>query len=201
MQNRAFSHLRFLFVLPAKIIYNQVLCRSRESGNLRSGLIEVLIFEGIINMTENDDILEEIIAFAIDNEIEAYHFYTDLAAKAGNPEMKNVLLDFATEEQGHRKMLDDFRKGKKVALGGEKIPDLKIADYAVDIQPTENMKYQDILTLAMKKEKAAFMLYTDLADSVDSPEAKQLFTVLAQQEAKHKLRFELEYDNVVLKED
>lgn len=152
-------------------------------------------------MAENDDILEEIIAFAIDNEIEAYHFYTDLAAKTNNAEMKKVLLDFAAEEQGHRKLLDDFRKGKKVALGGEKIPDLKIADYAVDVKFTNDMKYQDILILAMKKEKVAFMLYTDLSESVDSPQAKELFAALAQQEAKHKLRFELEYDNVVLKED
>jgi rubrerythrin len=152
-------------------------------------------------MAENDDILEEIIAFAIDNEIEAYHFYNDLAAKTNNPEMKKVLLDFASEEQGHRKLLDDFRKGKKVALGGEKIPDLKIADYAVDVKFTNDMKYQDILILAMKKEKVAFMLYTDLSESVDSPQAKELFAALAQQEAKHKLRFELEYDNVVLKED
>jgi rubrerythrin len=149
----------------------------------------------------DNDVFEEIIAFAIDNEIEAYHFYTDLAAKAKNPEMKKVLLDFAAEEQGHRKLLEDFKKGKQVNLGGDKIIDLKIADYAVDVQLTKDMKYQDILILAMKKEKMAFMLYTDLAESSQEPEAKKLFAALAQQEAKHKLRFELEYDNVVFKED
>ncbi|OHB60719.1 MAG: hypothetical protein A2Y12_10850 [Planctomycetes bacterium GWF2_42_9] len=147
------------------------------------------------------NILNEILDFAIGNEIDAYKFYTSLAEKTQNPEMKQVLLNFATEEKGHKKLLEDFKKGKDVKLGGEKITDLKIADYTVDIQPTENMSYQDILTLAMKKEKAAFALYTDLADISPDPDAKKLFTLLAQQEAKHKLRFELEYDNVVLKED
>ncbi|HBG27482.1 MAG: rubrerythrin [Planctomycetes bacterium GWF2_41_51] len=150
---------------------------------------------------EKINIIDEILDFAIDNEIEAYNFYTSLAGKAKNPEMKQVLLNFASEEQGHRKILEDFKKGKKVKLGQDKVPDLKIADYAVDIKPTENMKYQDILTLAMKKEKAAYMLYTDLAAATADHEAKKLFHSLAQQEAKHKLRFELEYDDVVLKED
>jgi len=148
-----------------------------------------------------NDMLNEILDFAIDNEIEAFNFYTELAKSARSSEIKQVLLDFAAEEKGHRQLLEDYKKGKKVVLGGENIPDLKIADYAVDIVPTADMSYQDILTLAMKKEKAAFCLYTDLADNTQNPDAKKLFQTLAQQEARHKLRFELEYDNVVLKED
>ncbi|MGA2915809.1 MAG: ferritin family protein [Sedimentisphaerales bacterium] len=146
-------------------------------------------------------ILDDIFDFAIDNEIEAYKFYTDLAAKANNPEMRQVFLDFAAEEQGHRKLLEDAKKGKKVKIGSEKISDLKIADYAVDVKPTPNMAYKDALILAMKKEKASFALYTDLAAVTQDSAGKKLFTSLAQQEAKHKLRFELEYDGIVLKED
>ena len=63
------------------------------------------------------------------------------------------------------------------------------------------MDYQAALILAMKKEKKAFQLYTTLANLAEEATAKQLFQSLAQQEAKHKLRFELEYDAVVLKED
>jgi rubrerythrin len=161
-------------------------------------------------MTQGDSI-ERILDFAIENEIEAYKFYTDLAAKANNPTIKKVFEDFAAEEQGHRKLLEDAKKGKKVSIGGGparhslggggKITDLKIADYAIDVEPTENMDYQAALILAMKKEKAAFSLYTDLAAAVAEPAARKLFLSLAQQEAKHKLRFELEYDDVILKED
>ena len=146
-------------------------------------------------------ITDEILDFAIDNEIKAFDFYTDLAAKVSNPEMKGVFLDFAEEEKGHRKILEDVKKGKQVKLSGEKIADLKIADYVVDVKPTPNMSYQDALVLAMKKEKASFALYTDLAEATQDPAGKQLFTSLAQQEAKHKLRFELEYDEVILKDN
>jgi rubrerythrin len=147
------------------------------------------------------DIVDDILDLAIENEIEAYKFYTGLAAKANNPGMKRVFLDFAAEEQGHRNLLENAKKGKKVKIGGQIIADLKIADYAVDIKPTPNMSYKDALILAMKKEKASFALYTDLAAATQDSAGKKLFQHLAQQKAKHKLRFELEYDEVILKED
>ena len=145
--------------------------------------------------------IDDILDFAIENETEAYKFYTGLAAKMDNPTMKQVFLDFAAEEQNHRKLLENAKKGKTINIGGDKIADLKIAEYAVDIVPTPDMDYQAALILAMKKEKKAFQLYSDLAAAAKDPTVKKLFASLAQQEAKHKLRFELEYDEVVLKED
>jgi rubrerythrin len=147
------------------------------------------------------NLVDDILDFAIEGEIEAYKFYTNLAAKANSPDMKQVFLDFAAEEQGHRKLLEDVKKGKKVKIGGEKVADLKIADFVVDVKPTPNMDYKAALILAMKKEKKAFMLYTALVNLADDPASQQLFASLAQQEAKHKLRFELEYDEVILKEN
>ena len=147
------------------------------------------------------NIVDDILDFAIANEIEAYKLYTGLATKMDNCTMKQVFLDFAAEEQGHRKLLEDAKKGKTVNIGGENIADLKIAEYTVDVKPTPNMDYQAALILAMKKEKASFALYTDLAAATTEPAARKLFQSLAQQEAKHKLRFELEYDEVILKED
>jgi rubrerythrin len=53
----------------------------------------------------------------------------------------------------------------------------------------------------MKKEKAAFKLYTDLATSVSDENLRSVFKMLAQEEAKHKLRFEIEYDENILSEN
>jgi rubrerythrin len=145
--------------------------------------------------------INAILDFAIEGEIEAYKFYTDLASKMNNPTMKKVFEDFAAEEQNHKKLLEDVKKGKKVNIGGEKIADLKITEFTVDVEPTPNMDYQSALVLAMKKEKKAFQLYNTLANLVEDTTAKQLFQSLAQQEAKHKLRFELEYDEVILKDN
>ena len=63
------------------------------------------------------------------------------------------------------------------------------------------MDYQSALVLAMKREKAAFRLYTALAAKVDDEALRELFLRLAQEEAKHKLHFEIEYDEHVLTEN
>ncbi len=60
---------------------------------------------------------------------------------------------------------------------------------------SDEMTYQDALLIAIKKEKAAFKLYTDLAKSSDDENVKHLFESLAQEEAKHKLRLETIYDD------
>jgi rubrerythrin len=63
------------------------------------------------------------------------------------------------------------------------------------------MDYQQALIVAMKKEKEAFRMYSDLASVAQSSELKDVLLGLAQEEAKHKLRFEVEYDDVILKEN
>ena len=63
------------------------------------------------------------------------------------------------------------------------------------------MTYEEALIFAMKKEKKAFMLYMKLADQSETPELKRIFLSLAEEESKHKLSFELEYDNYILKEN
>ena len=60
------------------------------------------------------------------------------------------------------------------------------------------MDYQQALVVAMQKEKMAFKMYSDLAETVDDENVKNVFLSLAQEEAKHKLRFEVEYDEHVL---
>jgi rubrerythrin len=63
------------------------------------------------------------------------------------------------------------------------------------------MIYADALILAMKKEKAAFRLYSFLSEETTDPVMKGLFLTLAMEESRHKLRFELEYDEYILKEN
>ena len=51
----------------------------------------------------------------------------------------------------------------------------------------------------MKGERAAFQLYSDMAVRVQDTNLKQIFLGLAKEEAKHKLYFETEYEERVLK--
>ena len=112
--------------------------------------------------------------------------------------MHKVFEDFAKEELGHKAKLEAMKKSKAVTLATV-VPNLKIADYVVCAEPTPNVDYKDALILAMQKEKASFHLYTDLAEVVENENQKNLFLSLAQEEARHKLRFEIEYDNVLSK--
>jgi rubrerythrin len=62
------------------------------------------------------------------------------------------------------------------------------------VEPGPDIDYQEALILAMKKEKVAFKLYTDLSNATDDENLSALLRGLAQEEAKHKLYFETEYD-------
>jgi rubrerythrin len=144
---------------------------------------------------------DEALDFAIKNEEEAYQFYTDLAANAANASLRKTLVEFAQEEKGHKAKLEAVKSGKKMISAEAKVMDLKIGDYLLDAEPTPNMPYQEALILAMKAEKRAYKLYTNLAATTDEPHIKKLFEALAQEEAKHKLRFEIEYDEQIMSEN
>jgi rubrerythrin len=146
------------------------------------------------------DSIDEILDFAIKEEEAAYDFYMDLAGKMEMPAMKEVFTSFAKEEKGHKAKLLGVKEGKYFMEAREKVVDLKIADYLVDVDPSGDLDYQKALILAMKKEKSAFKMYTDLAQRLEG-DMKKTFLALAQEEAKHKLRFEIEYDDQIMKEN
>jgi len=143
--------------------------------------------------------VEDILDFAIARELESNDFYMKLAERMDNPTMRKVFEDFAKEELGHKAKLEAIKQTGS-AIQPESVTSLGIADYVVDVAPKPDMSYADALTLAMKKEKAAYRLYLDLAMAAEDEELTDTFLSLAQEEAKHKLRFEIEYDDVVLKE-
>lgn len=142
---------------------------------------------------------DEVLDYAIEREQEAHDFYLDLAQRVST--MKETFTSFAKEEAGHKAKLQGIKAGKRFAPAANKILDLKIAEYVVDVQASPQMDYQDALILAMKREKASFKLYSDLAAATTDKELKESFLALAQEEAKHKLRFEVEYDSVIITEN
>lgn len=151
---------------------------------------------------ENFNSTEDIINYAIQSEQEAHDFYMELAGLVKFTELKTILKQFAEEELGHKRRLSQIiKETNKFGLTEKSVMDMKMADYHVDIQPKPDMTYQDLLTIAMKKEKGAFKLYTDLANKITDTNIKDIFLGLAQEEAKHKLRFEIEYDEYILKDN
>ena len=149
--------------------------------------------------------IEEILDFAISKELNAYQFYMDLAEKFAKPHMQEVFKEFTAEERRHMskllKLQEDIKEERHFLPFHEKIIDLKISDYMVDVEPGPEMDYQQALIVAMKREKEAYKLYMDLSESTTNENVRNMFLFLAQEEAKHKLRFEIEYDDEVLREN
>ncbi len=146
--------------------------------------------------------IDKVLDFAIDAEQEAFDFYMNLAAKLSNKEMKIIFEGFAKEELGHKvKLIKIKEEGIASSFKNENIADLKMEEYLDNVKPTPDMTYQDALILAMKKEKSAFRLYSSLATIANNEALKNVLLNLAQEEAKHKLRFEVEYDEYVLREN
>jgi rubrerythrin len=148
------------------------------------------------------DSTDKILDFAIQKEEEAAEFYRGLAAKMAHQPMQQVFNGYAQEEMGHKAKLQAVKQGHKLTLSAKNILDLKLGDFLVEPETIgSDLSYQEALIIAMKAEKAALTLYNNLAGAAGTPELKALFEMLAQEEAKHKLRFEVEYDEVILSEN
>ena len=142
--------------------------------------------------------VEEILDYAIDQEQQAADFYEDVAQRAETAGMKKILLDFSEEEKRHKKILQDVKTGEHELTPEQEVLDLKISDYLVEVEASDNITYQDALIIAMKRERAAYELYSDMAAKVPESHLKEVLEGLAIEEAKHKLFFEAEYDERVL---
>ncbi len=142
---------------------------------------------------------KEVTQFAIDKEIEAFNFYTSASQVAKYSGAKELFLDLAKQEEGHRKLLEKLDMGKIAKARIEKIPDLKISDYMVDAEFRPDLSYAELLRIAMKREERSVKLYEDLKGTNPDEDLKKLFTFLVQEESKHKLRLEKIYDEEILK--
>ena len=145
--------------------------------------------------------IEEILAFAIEKEQEAADFYADWSGKVSSKSIAEVLRGFAEEEKKHKAYISDIKSGKKVEPAPREVTDLSISDYLVEVSASDDMDYQKALMVGMQREKSSYRLYTELADMIPDANVKNLFLTLAQEEAKHKLRLELIYDEEILGEN
>jgi len=146
------------------------------------------------------DSVDEILEFAIAREVEANEFYMDLSRRLESPAMRELVSEFAKEELEHKAKLElEAMKEGIVVIATEKVAEFEIADYMPDVELSDDMSYKDLLILAVKKERRALRLYVDLAAIIENVDSRETLLSLAVEEAKHEARFEIEYDEVLLK--
>lgn len=146
-------------------------------------------------------LFDEVVAFAIEKEQQAVDDYTSASETVKRAHVKKMLLEFAAQEEAHKRKLEGIDRTKVADASIADIPDLRLADYSDNVVLSPDTDYQDLLTVAMKREQKAHNLYTTLASKSREPGLKKLFEMLAQEEAKHKLALEKEYDEHILTEN
>ena len=144
---------------------------------------------------------EEIIDYAIDNEMNEIEFYSDLAERMDRKNVKQLFMNIALEKTARMLRLEKM-KDLKIEFDVDEVQDMKIAGSLEDIDCTKNdLSYQEALILAMKKEKEKFKFYSEMSEVAVNKECRDTFLALANEEARQKLKFEIEYDEFVLVEN
>ena len=147
----------------------------------------------------NFESLQEIIDFAIEKEIEAADFYETASKQESMSGAKEMLVEFAAEEKKHQRLLEELRTKSLVEGASDYkfkwIPDIKRSNFAVEMEYTSGMAYHELLMLAMKREEKALALYNQLLKQAEGEGSKNVFKMLCQEEAKHKLALETKYDD------
>ena len=150
-------------------------------------------------MVEPDDYYE-VLELAIAKEIEAYNFYLALADRVKDRQIRKAFKDLAKEELEHKAKLEleVMKTGRTVAVERKLLRPER--DYILsDDESPLDMDYKDMLLLGIEKEEAAFRTYVNLVASVLDEESREVLLAIAEEEVKHKLRFETEYDLLLKK--
>ena len=146
--------------------------------------------------------IDDILRYAVGREEDAAALYTQLADRCTKPIMRLTFLEFAAEERAHRAILEDLlASGRPLLPSEEPVESLGIAPYVPDVKASTDMELREAFQLAMTEEKKAFLIYWKLAEAArNRPVLHQTFLGLAQQEARHKLHFEVEYELLTFEE-
>lgn len=149
----------------------------------------------------NVDSYQQALEFAIGKEAEAYHFYMALADRVDNPKMRRELENLAEEELEHKAKLELEVMKLGLTVATELKPGRSGDGYILSDRDAGllDIDYKDMLQLAIAKEDAAFRIYVNMAGNAPDEESREMLLSLAQEEVRHKMRFEAEYD-ALLKE-
>jgi rubrerythrin len=133
--------------------------------------------------------------FAIAREKDAVLFYQYLQKKVRFESQKEVLREFELIEIGHVQLLERVKTQQSLDKLSRNLPeDLQLSSYLHDVEPDENMTYQQILITAMKKEERSAVLYSSLRDQSEDPDLRKIFDQLMKEEENHRHHFETLYE-------
>lgn len=138
--------------------------------------------------------IQQVLEFAIEREQEAVEFYEKIGEQTENPALKKTVTAFAAVEAGHRRKLQGALLSGLFDAGDAVRIERGVADYMVDVPAGPTMSLEDAMVVAIKREKMAVELYSDLAQTISEPSLKSLLLQLAREEAGHEHIFQSMYE-------
>lgn len=142
--------------------------------------------------------LKEVLEKAIQKEIEAQNFYTELAGMVNNSAISDEFQNLVRQEKGHQWVLEQYLRGelKEGSLSTGHIVDYRITEKLGDPEISADMDIKATFHLAANREMMSHEFYTGLASIHPEGEVRKLLEELAEQELGHKHRLEFLYTEV-----
>ena len=140
--------------------------------------------------------VNDILRFALAKEQATKQFYLDLSKIVHDQATQAIFKALANEESKHETAieLELIKIGKIVKPFHYNLSDEIASDLSQINESTKNMTVLDALKLAMDKERTSFQLFTDMMSLTEDRESKEIFYHLAEQEIRHLIRLETEYE-------
>lgn len=156
-------------------------------------------------MTDKGTPIEQILEQAIRFEEDAYQFYAGALEMVERVHIRAALEDLAKEEVKHKEQLKALLAGDTTRIisvrNRRQIEDLKLAEYLVPRPLDPQASLQDVLIVAMHREKSSHEFYSTMAEIAEEGDSRTLFGFLAQEELAHKNKVESLYDEVVYQDN
>ncbi len=141
--------------------------------------------------------LRDYLNIAIEREIEAHAFYTELMRRTADKAARDALELLAGEELKHRAFLEAYRDGEfdSQALRLSDVIDYRIAEHMDKPDLEKDMGSAEIYLVAAHRELNAYNFYKGLAELHPEGTLRELFLEIAGEELRHKEKVEYLYSN------
>ena len=130
----------------------------------------------------------DIFEFAIQMESDGRAFYLDLAEKARNKGIRNILTMLADDEAKHQQTIEQMRDGLAVMAESEILSNAKNVFQQMKAFGDEfdvNCDADQLYRQAMEAEQKSMSFYLDRADQEKDATRCELFKAMADEEKKH----------------
>jgi len=147
--------------------------------------------------------IHDALNMAIKEEIKAHTLYFNLSKRVESQGTRNMLIELAEQEKGHRQLLEGVVQNEAQNQLGQKIDSETggIVNFMTETKLQKDATPQEVMVYAIKAEQKAIDFYTDLGNDVSEPSLQDIFMKLASEEKGHRTKLEDEYEEHFMKDN